>query len=850
MKPGGRVSEQTSLVGLFPGPFSFTRRIQIGRFRKLKPKKHFPKKALSTGGKTAPPTKLPPGIPARRLWWFRFCAAIVIPLVILGGLELGLRLCGYGYPTRFFLPLRINGQEYFVTNDKFGYRFFPPALARTSAPQRMAATKPHHTYRIFVFGESAAMGDPDPSFGPWRYLQTLLRERFPGTDFEVICVAMTAINSHVILPMASECAGRDGDLWIIYMGNNEMVGPFGAGTVFGSRAPGTGLVRAVLAVKTTRIGQWMAGLMQRRGAPAWTPKAWGGLNMFENHQLRHDDPNRLRAYENFKRNLEDILRAGHEAGVPIILSTVGSNLKDCAPFASLHAVNLSESQMAKWEGAYQHGIALQSAGDFQEALKLYAESAAIDPQFAELQFRLGRCDLALTNIPQALREFELARDEDTLAFRADTRINQIIKDAADAHSGQGVCFLDANRILALNSPGKIPGNELFYEHVHLNFGGNYLLGRAFAEQTAKLLPKSILEHGSNGWASSEICNRRLAVSSWDRSRVWQEILSRESEPLYGRQLTHDATLKRCEETIGELNSQVASRPPEQTRQLYQQALALAPADNFLHQNFAQFLGERGDLAQATVEAQHVCELLPQRPAQYYDIGNLLIIQGRIDEAREYFSRALAIQNDFAPALNGLGQILANQSKAKEAAACFRRALRANPDDPETYLNLGFLEQNRGSLKQASAYYKNAALLQPQGLADYFNQAVEASALGLRERAVGNYEIVIQHQPGFWQARYLAGLQLAAIGKIEAAQAQFMEVIRYRPDFAPAHLNLGVMLARQEKSAPALAEFRITLQLDPANSTAQHYIKTLSTSNGGGSEGDLKQIPANSSPQDH
>ncbi len=118
----------------------------------------------------------------------------------------------------------------------------------------MAVNKPADTCRIFVFGESAAMGDPDPSFGAWRYLQVLLHERFPGTDCEVICVAMTAINSHVVLPIARECARRDGDLWIIYMGNNEMVGPFGAGTVFGSRAPGT-LCSAEIAAKATMTGQ-------------------------------------------------------------------------------------------------------------------------------------------------------------------------------------------------------------------------------------------------------------------------------------------------------------------------------------------------------------------------------------------------------------------------------------------------------------------------------------------------------------------------------------------------------------------------------------------------------------------
>jgi len=760
-------------------------------------------------------------------------------LVIVGGLELGLRLSGYGYSTSFFLQTKINGQDYYVPNNDFGYRFFPPALARTPAPQRMAVKKPPHACRIFVFGESVALGDPDPSFGAWRYLQTLLRERFPGTDFEVVCVAMTAINSHAILPMARECARRDGDLWIIYMGNNEMVGPFGAGTVFGSRAPGVGLVRADLAVKTTKIGQLLDSLMQRWGIHSSTPKTWGGLNMFTEHQLRYDDPNRRRAYENFKRNLADILGAGHQAGVPIILSTVGSNLKDCAPFASLHAATLSEIQKAEWDGLYQGGMALESTGDYPAALKRYAEAAAIDPQYAELQFRLGSCHLALTNSAQARREFELARDYDTLAFRADTRINQIIKDSADAHAGKGVCFLDAARMLAQNSPEQIPGNELFYEHVHLNFEGNYLLGRALAEETAKLLPKSIVAHDKGGWASAEFCDRRLAVSAWDRSRVWQEVLSRVSEPLYTEQLTHAATIRLCEEKIGELKSRVNSETPEQTRQLYQQALAPAPADSFLLFNFAQFLAARGDLAQATEQAQRVCELLPQIPAQYYDIGNLLILQWKIDEAAEYFSRALALDGNFANALNGLGQILANQQKTKEAVACFRHALRVDPDDVETYINLGFLEQNRGNLKQAAVYYQRAARLQPQGLADYFNQAVAFSALGLRARAVETFAMVIQHKPEFWQARYLLGVELAAQGKIEEARAQFVEAIRSRPDFAPSHLNLGVMLAKQEKRDQALTEFRIALQLDPTNPSAQQYIETIHASKGRGLESDSK-----------
>jgi tetratricopeptide (TPR) repeat protein len=792
----------------------------------LKPKKHFPKKARSANEKNVSPEKLTSKIPARRLWLFRIFAVIVVPLVIVGGLELGLRLCGYGYPASFFLKTKIGGKDYDVSNDRFGYRFFPPALARTPLSLRMAAQKSPHTYRIFLFGESAAMGDPDPSFGAWRYLQVLLRERFPGTGFEVVCVAMTAINSHAILPIARECARRDGDLWIIYMGNNEMVGPFGAGTVFGSRAPGINQIRTELAVKSTKIGQLLDSLMQRLGGRSSTPKMWSGLNMFKDHQLRYDDPGRLRAYANFKKNLNDILRAGQDVGVPIILSTVGSNFKDCAPFGSLHSAGLNEAQQTEWDGLYREGIALESATDYPNALKKYEQAAAIDPQYAELHFRAGRCQLALTNSELALRDFKLARDDDTLAFRADSRINQIIEDAAEAKTGQGVYFLDALEALAQSSPAKIPGNELFYEHVHLNFDGNYLLGRAFAEPVAKLLPKSILAQGKSGWASAELCDRRLAVSSWDRFRVWQENYSRVSQPPFTEQLNDVPRAKFYLAKLKELNSQMTAETRRQSRATYEEGLALTPDDYFLRENFAQFLDQTGDWAEAVKQEQHVSELLPQTPMAYYKTGALLIRQGKTSDAADYFSRALAIRSDYEPALNDLGLILANQHKTAEAAGFFNRVVEINSGYVETYLNWGFMEQCEGKMNQAMAHYHTAADLHPNGPAAHFYQAVTLAVEHHRDESISYFRNAIWMNPKFWQARYLLGGELAAEGKIEEAQAQFSEVVRIRPDFARAHLNDGVALAKLGKLDEALKEFQITLQLNPTNIVAQQNLEAV------------------------
>src|SRR5690348_11534576 len=170
-----------------------------------------------------------------RRWWFRLFA-LVLPLLLIGAAELVLRIVSYGYPTSFFLERQQGEAKVFVENPKFGWRFFPPSVARSPQPLSFPAQKPLGTIRIFLFGESAAMGDPEPSYGFGRQLQRMLQARHPNLHFELINVAMTAINSHVIRAIAADCARRQGDVWVIYAGNNEVIGPFGAGTVFGARA--------------------------------------------------------------------------------------------------------------------------------------------------------------------------------------------------------------------------------------------------------------------------------------------------------------------------------------------------------------------------------------------------------------------------------------------------------------------------------------------------------------------------------------------------------------------------------------------------------------------------------------
>src|SRR2546422_2785046 len=116
---------------------------------------------------------------------------------------------------------------------------------------------------------------------------------------------MTGINSHTILPIARDCARAAGDIWVLYMGNNEVVGPFGAGTVFGPQAPGLAFIRATIALKRSRVVQLFDEL--RRRLKAGEPAEWEGMEMFLKQQIRGTDRRMEVVYHHFQQNLRDIL---------------------------------------------------------------------------------------------------------------------------------------------------------------------------------------------------------------------------------------------------------------------------------------------------------------------------------------------------------------------------------------------------------------------------------------------------------------------------------------------------------------------------------------------------------------
>ncbi|NQV35540.1 MAG: tetratricopeptide repeat protein [Phycisphaeraceae bacterium] len=626
-----------------------------------------------------------------------------------------------------------------------------------------AQDKSDNTYRIFVLGASAAQGVPNAAFSFGRMLKVGLREAHPEVDFDVVVVAMAAINSHVVLEIAKDCAQYNPDMFVVYLGNNEVVGPYGAGTVFSSFLRNLSLIRAGIAFKGTRLGQLATNLVQSMGSNGDRPQVWRGMEMFLDRQVSIDDARLKTVYSHFQRNLQDIIRVGHKAGAKVILSTVGSNLKDSPPFASGHPGNLPSGDIETWEATYREGINHEKAGDYREAVESYTAAAEIDNGYADLQYRLGKCYYAMAEYDNARDRYVQAREMDTLRFRADSRINQIIREVGTQDRAPGFHWIDAVKMFEQNSPHGIPGTELFHEHVHLNFHGNYLLAKMLFEQIEKVLPDRLVhaKRTEHPFLTETECAEHLAWTDWDQHKVFDEVVNRYLKKApFTNQLYHDKRIKEMEQEMTDLKVSLTPESLKQVAAQYRQAIEQDSSDWMLRERYGMLLlNDLKDPASALEQYRFLATSLPHSYLGHYNLGTVLSKLGDFKGAVVQYDKALRIKPTYGNAHYKLG--LANQklNKMDDAIEHYSEAVRWKPDLVPAYNNLAEIHMRRQAVGKAIAACRNGLL--------------------------------------------------------------------YSPDSAILHCNLGVLLGKQNRRDEAIKEIQQAARLDPNSAKIQSILKTLS-----------------------
>ena len=612
---------------------------------------------------------------------------LAAPVLFLLLLEGTLRLAGIGYPTSFWV--RNTGGQGLTTNLRFGWRYFPPRVSRWPRPQVVLPEKSVGSLRVLVLGESAAFGTPSELYGFQRIMQAQLEHLFPGRKVEVLNGAMTAINSHSILDIARDSSAKIKPDWVvIYMGNNEVVGPFGGGSVFGHFSKSRALVRATLALESTAIAQGFNQLTDPAGTEGGKFTKWEGMANFTGQEVPAWDPRMPTIYRQFQANLRDIIRLSEKGGAKVLLCTVPVNLRDCPPFASPHSPDFPGAKSAEFDKLLADGAAAMDARDPVAAGAQFQKALELDPQHALAnwlrgQGLLGGMAMPGTAVPsegekaQVLACLEKARDLDALRFRCDTKLNALIKKAAA--DDPKIHFLDLERLANEEAgPALAAGSDLFYEHVHPTFWGNYLFGSRLAEL--------IQEVETKGRAGDDISSRKLskvvapmpldlcywflAYGSLEQRRVKGSMVEGLlSQPPFTLQWRHE---QRYQQQLVAWEKEKAALGDGQAVKDSllgaEGAFANRPDDLYVRESLLRQYQQFPDgVAQAVEQARYLVGLIPGDYLMHTELANLLRRQGKTVEARQEYLTALKLNPYYYVARNNLEVLNQGPGTAAEEA---------------------------------------------------------------------------------------------------------------------------------------------------------------------------------------
>lgn len=593
---------------------------------------------------------------------------LLSPVVFFGLLEIFFRLTGMFAPLRLLEIREHEGRQYFTTNAHYGRLFLQRADVPAPPALWTPVEKPPGTRRVILLGESAAAGFPMTDYHLGRLVEARWRARFPDVPVEVINLSMVAINSHALREFAREALALDPDMFVIYAGHNEVIGPFGPAAKFGPAISSPWLTRAALAVRRTHVGRAVEAVMASLTPSSADAGAWRGLDEFQGVRIPHDDPQLDGMLENTEANFRAITQLVVDHGAKVLFCLPAVNLNDWPPLAS------SEPEA----GGVDAVLTAQDGGDisgFRSAALLYAA--------AQQREKAGSMDLAWPLYRRAL-------DLDEQRFRADSRVRAVQENIALEY-GTDAAAIDADRWLHELNPAFSGDREFFLEHVHLTMKGRAAIAELIVDGMAALWGlESRAEDAATvaAWwerfpSAEQQLRRNVFFTGYDEHDMWSLAWK-----LLRLQVFEDAPgLAQRSEELAAATRELQRRAVLEwdtpaLAEAYRGAVAANPDDPFIHFTAGRLLGLRGEGDLAEEAFARGFALRPNDAEGRLNYAAFQLQRGRTDLARESLEVLRGFDSEVAGIARMGAAIALREGDRSGAIAQLRAYLAQRPGDEE------------------------------------------------------------------------------------------------------------------------------------------------------------------------
>lgn len=234
-------------------------------------------------------------------------------------------------------------------------------------------------------------------------------------------------------------------------------------------------------------------------------------------------------------------------------------------------------------------------------------------------------------------------------------------------------------------------------------------------------------------------------------------------------------------------------------------LAFNPDDIEVYIQGAESFYAQRKFEQAATACQRVIQVKPD--ARAYKIwGNARQAQGKVEEAKNWYAKAIELDPDFAEAYTNLGTIYAQEQQWQSAINFYQKAIALQPNLASTYRNLARVWAQMGQLPEADGCWFKAYSLEPAKATP--EEHIQLGDNFLRQnqvtQAIRCYCHAIELNPNFNQAYQQLGNALKAQRKLQE------EVAKYRKN-SENQANISGDLLNTVVGANPKAELPLNLQ---------------------------------------
>jgi tetratricopeptide (TPR) repeat protein len=180
--------------------------------------------------------------------------------------------------------------------------------------------------------------------------------------------------------------------------------------------------------------------------------------------------------------------------------------------------------------------------------------------------------------------------------------------------------------------------------------------------------------------------------------------------------------------------------------LWTHTLACTSDNDVAHNNLGNVLLQNGKGDEAIIHFQKVLQINPDNTDALYNLGNVLLQKGKVDEAIAQYQKELQINSDHAKPHYSLGNALLQKGKVDEAMAQYQMALQINPDYAEAHNNLGIALLQKGKVDEAMVHYQTALQINPENAEVHNNLGITLLQKGRVDEAIAHFQKVLQIKP--------------------------------------------------------------------------------------------------------